>query len=89
MDNQPDKKETDNKKKPIRLIKKLFLLILLVIVVVFVLIYLGFVKSPSTSIPTLQKKVEVKLKTEYKNPFTKETQYVNPFDKYKNPFVTK
>lgn len=29
----------------------------------------------------------VSLKTEYKNPFAKESQYVNPFDEFKSPFV--
>jgi len=30
----------------------------------------------------------VEIKTTYKNPFDKGTQYVNPFEKNKNPFVT-
>lgn len=30
---------------------------------------------------------KVEVKTEYKNPFKKETQYVNPFDEYKSPFL--
>lgn len=33
-----------------------------------------------------QKEPEVSLQTEYKNPLTKESQYVNPFSQYKNPF---
>ena len=89
MDSQPDKKETDNKKGLIRLVKKLSPLILLVIGVGVVLVYMKVIKLPSTSLPILQKKPSVELKTQYKNPFTKETQYVNPFDKYKNPFLTK
>lgn len=28
----------------------------------------------------------VTLKTDYQNPFDKNTQYVNPFSEYKNPF---
>ena len=30
----------------------------------------------------------VKLETEYKNPFNRNTQYANPFDEYKNPFAS-
>ena len=51
----------------------------------FLLNYFGVIKM--TGIPLLEKKTTVKLKTEYQNPFVKETQYVNPFDTYKNPFV--
>ena len=69
----------------------LFLLIIVVIVGAAVLLVTqGIVKIPGLSLPSIslfQKKVNVELKTEYKNPFKKETQYVNPFDKYKNPFV--
>lgn len=65
------------------------LLLLLIIVAIvggaIYLVYKGYIKLPSTSL--FQKKTNVELKTEYKNPFKKETQYVNPFDKYKNPFV--
>lgn len=35
----------------------------------------------------LQKGPKVEPKTTYENPFKKETQFVNPFDEYKNPFV--
>lgn len=31
---------------------------------------------------------KVELKTEYSNPLKKESQYVNPFDQYKSPFLT-
>lgn len=30
--------------------------------------------------------LEIALKKEYENPFEKDTQYVNPFAGYKNPF---
>jgi len=43
-------------------------------------------KVTTTQSPTTPQKPTVKLKTEYKNPFEKETQYVNPFAQYKNPF---
>lgn len=48
-------------------------------------VYKGNIKLPS--IPLLQTGPKVQLKSEYQNPFKKESQYVNPFDKYKNPFV--
>lgn len=63
--------------------------LLIVVVVVVVGIYLvvqGTIKLPS--VPLLQKKPKVELKTSYENPFNKDTQYVNPFEKSKNPFVT-
>ena len=55
--------------------------ILLVIAVGIVLFSLGVVKSPLTS-----KKSSVQLTSSYDNPFEKNTQYVNPFNEYKNPF---
>lgn len=76
--------KTNNEKGIVHL---LLLLILVALVGGAVyLFYRGIVKLP-TSIPFLQNQPKVDLKTEYKNPFKKETQYVNPFDKYKNPFV--
>ncbi len=62
--------------------------VLVVILLVAIGFLLGVIKVPGLSIqPLLEKKAQVKLKTEYKNPFAKETQYVNPFEDYKNPFV--
>ncbi len=55
---------------------------------VFLLSYFGIIKIPN--LPFLnffQKKPTVELKKDYKNPFNKETQYVNPFQTYKNPFT--
>jgi len=70
------------------------LLLLLIVGAVFViLLATGILKNPFKNIPFLSKigpagpKVEVK--SEYKNPFKKETQYVNPFNSYKNPFTVK
>jgi len=68
----------------------LIAILVVILVVVIVLIGLGVIKAPIGPISTIlqqQKKPMVELKTEYNNPFAKETQYVNPFDKYKNPFV--
>ena len=89
MDSQPDSKKTDNILN--RIIKKRTnRLIAIAVVVIGVIVYIGFaikIKIPSNPLSILQKKAAVNLKTEYKNPFAKETQYVNPFQTYKNPFV--
>ncbi|MEK6808832.1 MAG: hypothetical protein AABY14_04050 [Nanoarchaeota archaeon] len=59
--------------------------ILLIVVVVltgvvgYLLYSRGFIKNPIS-------KEEVRLNTQYTNPFEKESSYVNPFDEYKNPF---
>lgn len=53
--------------------------------VIWLLIAKGILKKPS--IPGLKKEPKVELKTEYENPFKKETQYVNPFEQTKNPFA--
>ncbi len=84
MDNQLNKEVLGGvfKKKSVRIG------ILVVLLLVSVGFLLGVIKVPIINqIPILQKKAQVKLKTEYKNPFAKETQYVNPFETYKNPFV--
>jgi len=59
------------------------LLILAVVLLGAVLFATGKLKTPSI----LKKQPTVELKTEYKNPFKQETQYVNPFETYKNPFT--
>ena len=83
MDNQLDNKGTNSIMK-----KRAVLIVVAVIFVIGVLVYLGVsIKIPSNPLNILQKKAAVQLKTEYKNPFAKKTQFVNPFDKYKNPFV--
>lgn len=54
----------------------------------FALVYFGIIQNPLKKIPGLgQKQPTVELKKEYKNPFNKESQYVNPFETYKNPFT--
>ena len=67
---------------------------LLVIVVVAVLVIalpvlaLKFIFKKN--IPFLDSKSEpkVELRLEYTNPLKKESQYINPFDQYKSPFLT-
>lgn len=58
-------------------------LLFIALVVIGVLVYLlyskGIIKSPGTQ-------EQVRLNTQYLNPFEKETNYVNPFDENKNPF---
>ncbi len=63
-------------------------LLLLLAAALFALVYFGVIQNPLKNLKIGQAGPKVDLKTEYKNPFKKETQYVNPFDTYKNPFVT-
>lgn len=63
-------------------------LILVAVVIVFigyVLISKGVVQNP---VPQIIKTstTEVELQADYKNPLSKDSQYVNPFSEYKNPF---
>ncbi len=63
------------------------LLLLIIGVVVFLLSKFGYIKLPQLpSVPFLNSGSSASLKSEYQNPFKKETQYVNPFEPYKNPF---
>lgn len=65
------------------------LLLLLILAAAVLLVVFGIIKLPFKNLPLLGGKgPSVSVKTEYKNPFKKETQYVNPFETYKNPFVT-
>lgn len=74
-------------KQPRGFIHLLPLLLVVIIVLAVFLVYKGIIKLPG-NVPFLPKGPSVELKTEYKNPFKKESQYVNPFEEYKNPFVT-
>lgn len=65
------------------------------IVLVFIFFVVGgiavfmVVKTLTTStqkVAEQSKALAVVLKEEYSNPFDKDTQYVNPFSSYKNPF---
>lgn len=58
-----------------------FLLILFVIILGgYFLLSRGIIPNP------FKPKPQIRLNTQYLNPFEKETHYVNPFDEYKNPF---
>lgn len=64
------------------------LLLLIIGAVVYFLFTTGIIKNPLGKLPIIgQKGPKVSIKKEYKNPFNKSTQYVNPFQTYKNPFV--
>lgn len=81
-----------NKQKGVIHLALPLLLLLIAVAAVFVLISTGIIKNPLKNIPFLSKLgpgPKVELKKEYNNPFKKETQYVNPFETYKNPFKVK
>ena len=61
------------------------LVAIFVIIAVAVAAYFIYTRFIAKKLSPKQPKVE--LKTEYKNPFNKDTQFVNPFDKTKNPFA--
>lgn len=62
--------------------------VLLIIIAAIALIYFGVIKNPFKNFTLPGQSVpKVEVKEEYKNPFKKETQYINPFETYKNPFV--
>ncbi len=79
----------NNQKGVAHLLVPVFLL--LVAAVAFGLLYFGVIKNPFKNIPFInkigQQQPTADVKTDYQNPFNKETQYVNPFETYKNPFV--
>lgn len=65
-------------------------LIIIAVVAIWALVLYFLVSNNiiKLKIPSLKKEpTKVELKTEYKNPFNKETQFVNPFDGTKNPFA--
>lgn len=66
----------------------LLLFVIIAAIVAVVLINQGLLKIPPLIKIQTSKEPKVELKTDYKNPFDKTTQYVNPFAGYKNPFDT-
>lgn len=62
------------------------LLLVIVAVAVYVLISIGIIQNPLPKQLLPSKEPTVELQKQYQNPFDKNTQYVNPFSKYKNPF---
>lgn len=60
----------------------------LILIVAVIAVGAYFVTQGKLKLPSLlQKGPKVELQTSYENPFKKETQYVNPFETYKNPFT--
>ena len=64
----------------------LFVILVALGLVVF-LVFTGKINLGSLKIPFLNKKPTVQLQQKYSNPFDIKTQYVNPFDEFKNPFT--
>lgn len=70
------------------------LIVLGIILVLFVAIDVFFIfsnltKNINTTVSTgksLENQLNVSLKSQYDNPFDKNTQYVNPFSQSQNPF---
>ena len=60
---------------------------LILVGAVFYVVSQGIIKLPSSLTSIFQKSPKVELQENYQNPFKKETQYVNPFETYKNPFT--
>ena len=56
----------------------------LVIVAALVVFFVLVIQKPLTNLT--KKETQIELQTQYQNPFDKDSQYVNPFSVYKNPF---
>lgn len=68
----------------------LLLYIIIAVSVGGLILVLLFAKGglKKAKLPFQKETPQVELKTEYKNPFAKESQYVNPFDQYKSTFLS-
>lgn len=72
--------------------RRVVVLIVLLVLIVAVAVWLYLASKKSSGPPSIgsailgQSKVEVK--TEYKNPFDRKNQFVNPFKEVKNPFTS-
>ena len=68
------------------------LLLLIAAVIIFGLAAIGVIKIPLKSLPAIpginKQEPAVSLQKQYQNPFDKNTQYINPFSTYQNPFET-
>ncbi len=80
-------KASNTNKKKIFIVLPLFILVIGIVFVGLVRFRIIQDPFPLQNIPLLQQGPQVSIKSDYKNPFDKNTQYVNPFDTYKNPFV--
>lgn len=74
--------------------KRVFALVVLLLILfalgtVLYVLPSGVLKQTSLpSLPRQKQEASVTLQKQYQNPFDKNTQYVNPFSGYKNPFDT-
>lgn len=72
------------RKKGIAHILVIAVVLLLVVAIPLLIIKFVFKKK----LPFIDsKKPNVELKASYKNPFDRNSQYVNPFEEFKNPFL--
>lgn len=63
------------------------LLLLAAAAIIFILLSSGVLKKTTLpSLPGQKKEPTVQLQKQYQNPFDKNSQYVNPFSGFKNPF---
>lgn len=69
-------------------IAHILLLLLVLVIIAAGIVYFILPKiGVNLPVPGVSQEPKVSVKTEYQNPFKKETQYVNPFDQYKSPLV--
>ena len=81
-----------NKQKGVIHLVVPLLLLIIAVASLFVLSSLKVIKLPNffNKMPLIgSKQPSVELKQTYQNPFKKETQYKNPFQEYKNPFLNR
>lgn len=85
-----DRQVTKNQFLPFKLkkgIAHVFLIVILAVAIlaipIIIAVFVFHKKLPFSG----KEQVNVALKTDYKNPFNKTTQYTNPFGEYKNPFI--
>lgn len=64
--------------------------VVVMLLFVFFLLFVGQGRRGTLTLPGIlegrQAAVPVSLTTEYKNPFDRDSQYVNPFQEFKSPF---
>ena len=74
------------KSLPVRSSSGIIHLLPLILVAGLLIVGAFLVARISLKTPTKDTKASVQLRASYANPFEKDTQYVNPFASYKNPF---
>ena len=86
----PSPASEDRPKKQHRPSRLVFLIVLTTVVSLSVSAYLLLTPTGKKQLTQVTSPVKptVTLKTETKNPFNKDTQFVNPFETYKSPFYS-